>query len=279
MKPEGGARGRFEHLGEGAELTESQVRELQDLLVSLYHDVFAQDEFPLPAMKTEPIQITLLPGAERSPQQIRGFRLGKTDQLLLKRRVDEWLRMGVVRLGSEGRGPLRISPAFLVPKKEKVLGRMVIDDRKINKLIDRTQWKGNLDDFSHLEAQYERRFFFVCDAKAGFLQVELGDSARQPLAFPMGEADRATYKPTRLPFRPKVGPAEFQRMVETEWSKNGGEGRWYMVAFSWGSSGATWEQAYALGKEKLLRNLEICRKNGIALEARNAQLFRSELVF
>ena len=83
-------------------------------------------------MKAEPIQITLLPGGERNLRQNRGLRLGKTGQLLVKYRVNEWLRSGVVRLGSEGRGPLRVSPAFVAPKKEKVLGEKVFYLTKLN---------------------------------------------------------------------------------------------------------------------------------------------------
>ena len=127
--------------------------------------------------------------------------------------MEEWQRVGVVRSGSEGGGPLHISPAFVVPKKEKILGRMVIDYRQINKLMDKTMWKGNLDNFSHLEEEREYRFDFVCVAKAGIPQVELSDTSQQLLAFSIGEAGRASYKPTRLPFGPKVGPAEFQRRV------------------------------------------------------------------
>ena len=89
----------------------------------------------------------------------------------------------------------------------------------------------------------------------------------------------ATFKPTRLPCGPQVGPAEFQRRAGTVWIKNGGEGRRFMDDLSWSASGAARDRARALGKEKLLRNLEICTKNGITLEARKAQLFRSEAVF
>ena len=62
------------------------------------------------------------------------------------------------------------------------------------------------------------------------------------------------------------------------WIKNGGEGRRFMDDLSWSVSGATLDEAYALGKEKLIRNLDICRKNGITLEARKSQLFREEVV-
>ena len=115
-------------------MTEVQISELKDLFPS-YHDVFAQDGIPPPAMKDEPLQISLLPRAERKLRQDREFRLGKTDPVLVKHRVNEWLRMGVVRPGSEGRGPLHSSPAFVAPKKEKVLGRTVIDFRGINALM------------------------------------------------------------------------------------------------------------------------------------------------
>ena len=53
----------------------------------------------------------------------------------------------------------------------KALGRMVIGYRKINKLMGKTQWEGNLGNFSRLGEQRERRFYFVRDAKAGFLQT------------------------------------------------------------------------------------------------------------
>merc|ERR1711974_262286 len=131
-------------------------------------------------------------------------------------------------------------PSICSTKKETVSGRMVVDFRGVNALMDKTQWRGNLDNSSHLDEQYDGRFYFVCGAKAGLLRMELDDAAQQLFAFSMGEAGRAMYKSTRAAFGPKVGPAEFQRRVEAVWIRYLGEGRRFMDDPSRSASGPTW---------------------------------------
>ena len=61
---------------------------------------------------------------------------------MLKHKLKEWMRIGVVKNGIAGEGPLNISPAFMVPKQGQLLGRMVVDYKHINKITEKTVWKG-----------------------------------------------------------------------------------------------------------------------------------------
>ena len=172
---------------------------------------------------------------------------------------------------------MNISPAFVVPKQGQLLGRMVVDYKRINGITEKTVWKRALHNFAHLEGKEPYKFYFASDAKAGFFQVRLSERASRLLAFSVGEGDRGAYRPTRLPFGPKNGPAEFQRRVETIWLEKGGHGQWYMDDLSWYAGGGTREEAFRNGLRTLQENLRARREGGATLEIRKTQLFQEEI--
>ena len=75
------------------------VKELEE-----YRDVFVLKGVKLPAMQGGKMEIRLVEGGDKKLKQCRGYRLGEVDSLVLERKLKEWMRIGVVKTGSPGKG-------------------------------------------------------------------------------------------------------------------------------------------------------------------------------
>ena len=84
-------------------------------------------------------------------------------------------------------GALDLTPAFLVSKKGKMLGRVVVNYKRVNSATRKDVWKGRLNNFSHLMTDARKVFLFVFDAELRFLRVPRSNWASRLLAFSFGE--------------------------------------------------------------------------------------------
>ena len=139
-------------------LTTEEIEKIKEVPEE-YRDVFVPTGVKLPAMQGEKMEIRLVDGGDKKLKQSRGYPLGEVDSLVLKHKLKERMRIGVVKNGIAGEGPLNVSPAFMAPKRGQLLERMVADYKHINGIADKTVWKGAIHNFAHLEGREPRKFY------------------------------------------------------------------------------------------------------------------------
>lgn len=132
----------------------------------------------------------------------------------IKRQVEEGVKKGIFEPSTSSYH----SPVLLVDKKRsqngKQLQRLVIDYRKINKLIipDKFLIRKIEDIFDSL---YGSTLFSIIDLQSGFYQIELEKESRHITSFSI---DDASYQLTRVPMGMICSPNSFQRMMTLAFS-------------------------------------------------------------
>ena len=175
----------------------------------------------------------------------------------LKKRLTEMKNEGIQEKVTEPTD--WVNSAVYVKRPNKKL-RICLDPRELNKYVKIPKYRmPTLDDITpHLS---QVRVFSVCDAKDGFLQIELDNQSSMLTTFhtPFGR-----YRWKRLPFGISSAPEEFQRRVLK--ITEGLEGV-YAIADDCliVGQGATLEEATTNHDETFLKFLERCREANFKL--------------
>jgi len=112
--------------------------------------------------------------------------------------------------GSESNRPIFTSPAFIAPRKNSVIGRIVIDYRAVNKALYPVPLPSPNADAIY-DASKGYRFYFASDLSLAYNLVKLGEETQRLLAVC---TKTGIYFPTRLPLGPSPAPGYFQDVIQ-----------------------------------------------------------------
>ena len=183
-----------------------KVAELNERLINAYPRLFsgvANKNLPdRGRFGTARIKLKPNPKIYRYP----GYQLQGDRAEAMKKLLAEFIERGWI----EPSDSECVSPAFIVPKKEKGQWRLVVDYRGLTKQTEHDSYSLPLND-GILQKQQKKRIFTVLDLKHGYHQMPLHPDSRPCTAMstPLGPMQWKV-----VPMGAKNGSAAFQRMME-----------------------------------------------------------------
>ena len=160
-------------------------------VLARYEEAFGP--LPPPGSSKNLVRMDLELKPEYQDQRItsRGYPCSKEDQNEIMRQVLELVEAGMCEAYKDTEIPEHCSPCFLVAKRGSTAKRLVVDYRKLNKMIK--LHAGSLPVMENtIENAASCKFKSKMDKRSGFWQVDLTERAKELMAFrtPNGRAFR-----------------------------------------------------------------------------------------
>ena len=188
-------------------LNEQQKQALNGLVQS-YADIFYHKGDYLPEARVEPLRVTLLPTATHF--HIPAYKRSRSDEAVVEREVGKLLEAGIIEKVSHSDF---ISPLLLVPKRDSLEKRVVLDLRQLNKRVQPTAVPlPSVDSCLEVISGQQPRFVSVLDLANGFYQLPVSPESRQYFAF---KTRTALYQMTRTAMGFSGAPAHFSQVLAT----------------------------------------------------------------
>lgn len=131
-------------------------------------------------------------------------RLPFSERVIVENQVDEWLENGIIEPCTSD-----YSSQVLLVKKKDGTQRLVIDYRKINRIILKDRYPIPLIE-DQLDKLQEARVFSTLDLRNGFFHVKVEESSRKYTSF---VTHSGQYQFTKVPFGLCISPSVFQRFI------------------------------------------------------------------
>lgn len=189
------------NMSEDTDLTESQIQEIRNLLLS-QKDVFARN--PKRPERTTRVKHKINTG-DHPPIKQRSYRQSPTEQEIIEKEVREMLANGVIRLS---KSPWS-SPVVLVKKKDGTI-RFCVDFRKLNEITKKDVYPLPRIDET-LNKLKGMKYFTALDLASGYWQVEIDEEDKEKTAFITAIG---LFEFNVMPFGLCNAPATFQRMMD-----------------------------------------------------------------
>jgi hypothetical protein len=179
-------------------------------VLARYEEAFGP--LPPPGSSKKLVRMDLELKPEYQDQRItsRGYPCSKEDQDEIMRQVLELVEAGMCEAYKDTEIPEHCSPCFLVAKPGSTAKRLVVDYRKLNKMIK--LHAGSLPVMENtIENAASCKFKSKMDKRSGFWQVDLTERAKELMAFrtPNGRVFRWLV----MPFGIANAPALFQELM------------------------------------------------------------------
>lgn len=172
-------------------------------LCTNYANVFYHPNDPMTCAKKFEHEIFLK--ANKLPKYVRQYRLPPRQRELIVKQAREMVAQGIAEPSVSSCN----APVLVVPKKNNSEGRLVIDFRKLNEVVEDDKYP--LPDINQiLDSLYGKIYFSTLDLNQGYYQIKLKKESRPYTAF---TTDDGHFQLTRMPMGLKTSPACFSRIM------------------------------------------------------------------
>ena len=263
----------FNTLASGGEAKENpKVVELKDILIEAYPRLFSGANKNLPDRgKYGTAKIKLKPNLRI--YRYRGYQLQEERAEAIKKLLMEFIERGWI----EPSDSELASPAFIVPKKEKVEWRLFVGYRGLNEQTEHDLYSLPLI-YSILQKQQKKRILTVLHLKHGYNQMPLHRDSRPCTAMstPLGPMQRYV-----VGMGVKNGNAAFQRMMEDLLQPVRDRADPFVddIIIGSGTEDRTNDELIEAHEKDLRRVLGVLDKHSMVCKPTKASLFEREVEF
>lgn len=143
---------------------------------------------------------------EAPPVVIPPYALGSKEKEYIKKQLDEWLKIGIIRPSTSN----YCVPIFLVPKPKPGEFRLCVNFKFLNSVTK--QYRFPLPLISDLFQTFRKsKYFSALDFNQGFLMFDIAEKDKYKTGFQTSDGH---YEFNRIPFGIAAGPSHFTRMMK-----------------------------------------------------------------